>query len=188
MADKLDVQIVTGERVVLDEHDVDMVVAPGGAGVLGILPEHAPLVTTLASGEMRIKKGGNEQSILVFGGFMEVADNKVLILADTAERIERSTWLGPKRPGAAPRRRLPIRQTRSIWRMRKRRCAAPISASGLGKNAASVARRYPAPVTSPEQDPELALPPRTSGAVLHFSGHLSPSSKLHPAIAFPSRV
>jgi F-type H+-transporting ATPase subunit epsilon len=88
MADKLDVQIVTGERVVLEEHDVDMVVAPGGAGVLGILPEHAPLVTTLASGEMRIKKGANEQSILVFGGFMEVADNKVLILADTAERVE----------------------------------------------------------------------------------------------------
>jgi F-type H+-transporting ATPase subunit epsilon len=88
MADKLDVQIVTGERVVLEEHDVDMVVAPGGAGVLGILPEHAPLVSTLASGELRIKKGGNEQSLLVFGGFMEVADNKVLILADTAERAE----------------------------------------------------------------------------------------------------
>ena len=42
MAGKLDVEIVTGERVVFQEHDVDMVVAPGGAGVLGILPEHAP--------------------------------------------------------------------------------------------------------------------------------------------------
>ena len=56
--------------------------------MLGILPEHAPLITTLASGELRIKKGGNEQSILVFGGFMEVGDDKVLVLADTAERAE----------------------------------------------------------------------------------------------------
>jgi F-type H+-transporting ATPase subunit epsilon len=89
MAGKLDIQIVTGERVVFEEHDVDMVVAPGGAGVLGILPEHAPLITTLSLGELRIKKGNTEQSVLVYGGFMEVADdNKVLVLADSAERAE----------------------------------------------------------------------------------------------------
>ena len=88
MAGKLNVEIVTGERVVFQEQDVDMVVAPGGAGVLGILPEHAPLITTLSLGELRIKKGNDEQSILVYGGFMEVGDNKVLILADSAERAE----------------------------------------------------------------------------------------------------
>jgi F-type H+-transporting ATPase subunit epsilon len=88
MAGKLTVEIVTGERVVLREEDADMVVAPGGAGVLGILPEHAPLVTTLSAGELRIKKGASEQSILVFGGFMEVSENKVLVLADSAERAE----------------------------------------------------------------------------------------------------
>ena len=88
MAGKLDVEIVTGERVVFREHDVDMVVAPGGAGMLGILPQHAPLITTLAFGELRIKKGGEEQSILVYGGFMEVGDDKVLVLADSAERAE----------------------------------------------------------------------------------------------------
>jgi F-type H+-transporting ATPase subunit epsilon len=88
MADKLDVEIVTGERVVFQDHDVDMVIAPGGAGVLGILPQHAPLITTLSFGELRIKKGNDEQSILVYGGFMEVGDNKVLILADSAERAE----------------------------------------------------------------------------------------------------
>jgi F-type H+-transporting ATPase subunit epsilon len=88
MAGKLDIQIVTGERVVFEEDGVDMVVAPGGAGVLGILPEHAPLITTLAFGELRIKKGNVEQSILVYGGFMEVADDKVLVLADSAERAE----------------------------------------------------------------------------------------------------
>lgn len=88
MADKLDVEIVTGERLILREEGVDMVVAPGGAGTLGILPQHAPLVTTLAFGELRIKKGNEEQSILVYGGFMEVADDKVLVLADSAERAE----------------------------------------------------------------------------------------------------
>jgi F-type H+-transporting ATPase subunit epsilon len=88
MAGKLRIEIVTGERVVFTEDDVDMVSVPGAMGQLGILPEHAPLVTLLSQGELRIKKGNSEQSILVFGGFMEVTDNKVLVLADTAERVE----------------------------------------------------------------------------------------------------
>jgi F-type H+-transporting ATPase subunit epsilon len=88
MAGKLRIEIVTGERVILQEDDVDMVLVPGAAGMLGILPQHAPLVTTLSLGELRIKKGSTEQSILVFGGFMEVSNNKVLVLADTAERVE----------------------------------------------------------------------------------------------------
>lgn len=85
---KLDVEVVTGERVVLSERDVDFVSAPGSDGVLGILSQHAPLISTLASGELRIKKGGREQSIVVFGGFIEVTPNKVIVLADTAERAE----------------------------------------------------------------------------------------------------
>jgi F-type H+-transporting ATPase subunit epsilon len=85
---KLQVEIVTGERVVFTENDVDMVVAPGSDGTLGILPRHAPLITTLAAGELRVKKGGREQSLIVFGGFMEVTPEKVIILADTAERAE----------------------------------------------------------------------------------------------------
>ena len=85
---KLTVEIVTGERLVYSETDVDMVVAPGTDGSLGILPRHAPLITTLTTGELRVKKGGAEQSIIVFGGFMEVTPDKVTILADTAERLE----------------------------------------------------------------------------------------------------
>ena len=85
---KLTVEIVTGERLVYSETDVDMVVAPGTDGSLGILPRHAPLITTLTSGELRVKKGGAEQSIVVFGGFMEVTPDKVTILADTAEHLE----------------------------------------------------------------------------------------------------
>jgi F-type H+-transporting ATPase subunit epsilon len=85
---KLTVEIVTGERVVFTEDDVDMVIAPGSDGTLGILPRHAPLITTLATGELRVKKGSAEQSLVVFGGFMEVTGEKVIILADTAERAE----------------------------------------------------------------------------------------------------
>ena len=85
---KLTVEVVTGERVVFTETDVDMVVAPGGDGSLGILPQHAPLISTLAAGELRIKKGATEQSIVVFGGFLEVTPTKVIVLADTAERAE----------------------------------------------------------------------------------------------------
>jgi F-type H+-transporting ATPase subunit epsilon len=85
---KLEVEIVTGERIILSETDVDMVVAPGADGTLGILPKHAPLISTLAAGELRVKKGGREESIVVFGGFIEVTPEKVTILADSAERID----------------------------------------------------------------------------------------------------
>lgn len=85
---KLNVDIVTGERVLLSESDVDMVIAPGAAGQLGVLPHHAPLVTLLDAGELRLKKGNTERSIVVFGGFMEVTPEKVIVLADTAEHAE----------------------------------------------------------------------------------------------------
>ncbi len=83
---KLQVEIVTGERTVYSETDVDMVVVPGADGSLGILPKHAPLISTLATGELRVKKGGSEESIVIFGGFVEVTPTKVVVLADTAER------------------------------------------------------------------------------------------------------
>lgn len=85
---KLTVEIVTGERVVYSESGVDMVVAPGAEGQLGILPSHAPLFSLLSGGELRVRRGSNEEVLTVFGGFLEVANNRVLILSDTAERIE----------------------------------------------------------------------------------------------------
>ncbi len=84
----LSVQIVTAEREVLREDDVDMVVAPGSEGVVGILPRHAPLLTTLAPGIIRLKKGADEEAMAVGGGFLQVSRNRVLILADTAERAD----------------------------------------------------------------------------------------------------
>jgi F-type H+-transporting ATPase subunit epsilon len=84
----LRVQIVTAEREVFAEDAVDMVVAPGAEGVVGILPRHAPLLTTLLPGVVRIKRGGAEESMAVGGGFLQVARDQVLILADTAERAD----------------------------------------------------------------------------------------------------
>ncbi len=77
--------IVTQERLVFSE-DVDMVTAPGSEGELGILPHHAPLLTALTVGELRIKRAGTEEYIAIGGGFMEVQPDKITILADTAER------------------------------------------------------------------------------------------------------
>lgn len=88
MASTLTVEIVTSERIVYSDTDVDMVTAPGSEGMLGILPNHAPLVTTLSAGELRIKKGASEESMVVFGGFMEVLPDKVIVLADVAEKVE----------------------------------------------------------------------------------------------------
>ena len=81
------VSIVTAEQRVLED-DVDMVIAPGIEGQLGILPRHAPLITALQPGELRLKKGGNEVSIMVTGGFLEVRPDQVTVLADAAERAE----------------------------------------------------------------------------------------------------
>jgi F-type H+-transporting ATPase subunit epsilon len=79
--------VVTAERVVYSD-DVDMVVAPGFEGQLGILPHHTPLMTSLLPGELRIKKGAEEVSLVISGGFLEVRPDKVVVLADTAERAD----------------------------------------------------------------------------------------------------
>ena len=68
--------------------EVDMLVAPGIDGQLGILPNHAPLLTALQPGEIRVDKDGEENYMAVSGGFLEVLSNRVTILADTAERAE----------------------------------------------------------------------------------------------------
>ena len=80
-------EIITAERVVF-EGDVDVVVAPGSEGELGILPHHATLMTMLQPGELRYRQGGDESYLAVSGGFMEVTGDRVTVLADTAERVE----------------------------------------------------------------------------------------------------
>jgi F-type H+-transporting ATPase subunit epsilon len=85
MTIKLD--IVTAERVVFSD-DVDIILAPGGEGQIGILPHHAPLMTTLNSGELIARKGAEEYCMSISGGFAEVRPDRVIILADSAERAE----------------------------------------------------------------------------------------------------
>lgn len=83
----LHVEVVTQDRNVYSG-EADMVVAPGSEGVLGILPRHAPLLTMLKPGELRIKYNNDEEALFVAGGFMEVSHNVVTVLADAAERAE----------------------------------------------------------------------------------------------------
>jgi F-type H+-transporting ATPase subunit epsilon len=83
----LKLDIVTAERVVYSE-DVDTVIAPGVEGQLGILPHHAPLMTILQAGELVVRRGREEDIMAISGGFMEVRPDRVIILADSAERAE----------------------------------------------------------------------------------------------------
>lgn len=76
--------IVTIERLVVSEQ-VDYVSAPALDGVMGILPKHEPLLTALGIGELRYKKGTQEFSYAIGGGFMEVRPDKITVLADAAE-------------------------------------------------------------------------------------------------------
>jgi F-type H+-transporting ATPase subunit epsilon len=83
----LQLEIVSPERRVFTD-EVDMVVVPGRNGQLGILPHHTPLISSLGVGELRIKKGGTEQSLLISGGFVEVRPDKVIVMADLAEHSD----------------------------------------------------------------------------------------------------
>ncbi|MFC1904304.1 F0F1 ATP synthase subunit epsilon [Chloroflexota bacterium] len=83
----LKLDIVTAERVVYAD-DVDVVIAPGVEGQLGILPHHTPLMTTLQAGELLIRKGREEFFLAIAGGFLEVRPDRVIVLADAAERAE----------------------------------------------------------------------------------------------------
>jgi F-type H+-transporting ATPase subunit epsilon len=83
----LHLDIVTIERIVVSE-EVDYVSAPGIDGVIGILPKHEPLLTALSIGELHYRKGNQESSFAIGGGFMEVRPDKVTVLADAAESAD----------------------------------------------------------------------------------------------------
>jgi len=84
----LRLEIVTIERPVFDD-EVNMVIAPGIDGVMGILPRHTPLLTALTYGELQIKRDGQEDEFFAIGGgYMEVQPNRVIVLADAAEHVE----------------------------------------------------------------------------------------------------
>lgn len=84
---KLHVELVTAEGRLLST-EADFVVAPGLEGELGVLPRHIPLLTPLRAGEVTVRNDGRDEYLFVAGGFLEVLPDKVVILADAAERAE----------------------------------------------------------------------------------------------------
>ncbi len=80
-------EIVSQDRLVF-EGDVDILVAPGTDGEMGILPHHAPLLTTLNAGVLRVRTQGQEEVFAISGGVMEVRPDIVTVLADAAERAD----------------------------------------------------------------------------------------------------
>ncbi|HLA12462.1 MAG TPA: F0F1 ATP synthase subunit epsilon [Pyrinomonadaceae bacterium] len=87
MAQQLQLEVVTPERRVLSE-PVDSVTIPGLGGELGILPGHTPLISQLQTGVLSYVQGGNTYQLHVSGGFVEVREDQVSILAEIAERPE----------------------------------------------------------------------------------------------------
>lgn len=79
-------EIVSQDRT-LFQGDVDMVIAPGTEGEMGILPHHAPLLTTLDFGILRVRTGEREEAFAISGGFMEVRPEVVTVLADVGENV-----------------------------------------------------------------------------------------------------
>lgn len=77
-------EIVTPERELFSD-EVDEVVCPGVEGELGVLPHHAPLLTTLGLGELRIRRQGEEEFFAIAGGFLQVRPDKVVVMAETAD-------------------------------------------------------------------------------------------------------
>jgi F-type H+-transporting ATPase subunit epsilon len=84
MADQIRLRLVTPSRMLLDE-EVDEVTAPGALGEFGVLPNHIAFLTLLEIGEMSYKQGAERQRLAVNGGYAEVLDNVMTVLANAAE-------------------------------------------------------------------------------------------------------
>ncbi len=77
---------VVSQEQELYRGEVDQVLAPGIEGQLGILPQHAPLITQLSVGELQVRVGDEEHAFAIHGGFMHILPKEVIVLADAAER------------------------------------------------------------------------------------------------------
>ena len=113
MAEKLELEVVTPDRLVVQE-TVDIVMAIGFLGEFGILPNHVPFLTTLQPGELRYRKDGQLEYMAVTGGFAEVSNNKVTILAEAAERAREIDIDRAKRARERAEKRLAQAKTEAI--------------------------------------------------------------------------
>ncbi len=144
----LTVEIVTPEHVVYTEDGVRLVKAPGAMGELGILPHHAAFVTTLQPGELRIvKESGDETVLAVTSGFLEVRDDRVVILTDAAERAEE---IDIARAEEARRRAQERLQARDTAEVDLARAEASLRRAAIRLRVAESRRRRPQrPSTGP---------------------------------------
>ena len=145
----LKLEIVTQERRVYSADDVEMVVAPGVEGEMGILPHHAPLITALQEGMMRVKRAGGDKEVLaIHGGFMEVLPDKVTVLADTAERAEE---IDIARAEAARQRAEELTQQHREDKTDYARAEAALRRSSLRLKVASRRRKRGLPAPPPSE-------------------------------------
>src|SRR6185369_12780688 len=79
------VEVVTQERKVFEEREADMVMIPAAEGEMGVLPHHAPVLTTMGFGELVIRKQGREERFVIYGGVVDIRPDKIVVLADLAE-------------------------------------------------------------------------------------------------------
>ena len=99
----LHLEIVTPERRAF-EGDVDEVIVPGSEGELGILPHHAPLISLLGQGVLRYKQGAKSEEFAIFGGFLQVRPDRVVVMAETADLASEIDVERAERARAAARR------------------------------------------------------------------------------------
>ena len=87
MVSKIRLELVTPERLLVSD-EVDEVIAPGYEGEFGVLPEHTEYLAILSAGVLRYRKGDEVRKVAVGGGFAEVTSDRVVVLADVAEKAE----------------------------------------------------------------------------------------------------
>jgi len=141
-APRLHVIVVTGDRAVYNGLAVS-VTAPAVYGQIAVLANHAPLLAALDPGELVVKRADDEESLAIGGGFIEVRDNEVIVLADTAERAEE---IDVARAEAARRRaRLLMQQYRGEPELAAARLALRKSRARLRAAARMRGRAGPRP-------------------------------------------
>jgi F-type H+-transporting ATPase subunit epsilon len=117
MPGSMTLQVITPERTVLKQVETDAVVVPVTDGSMGILYNHAPMVATLRIGVLRYKSGERYEKVAVTGGFMELSDNRITVLADAAETADSIDVMRAKQAKARAEARLRDR-SREIDRAR----------------------------------------------------------------------
>jgi len=113
MAEKLQLEVVTPDRLVLSE-SVDIVMAIGSLGEFGILPNHVPFLSPLMAGELRYRKDNQLDYMVVTGGFVEVSQNKVTVLAEAAERAREIDLDRAKRAKERAEKRLALAKSEAV--------------------------------------------------------------------------